>query len=273
MKNFVSVLASLLFAFTMVSQPVQPPLVSMDTLPDMELRTKQNTAFKSGEKLTFRIHYGFVDAGEAIIEVKDSPYTFNGRDAYHIIGTGRSLGAFNWVFKVRDRYETYMDKDGLFPHRFVRDINEGGYHKHQDYKFNPSKRAVRTHREREYATPAFVQDMVSSFYFARCLDYSNAKPGDVFTIETFVDNEIYPLKIKFKGIEEVKMRKGTFRCMKFAPVVQEGRIFKSEEDMSVWITDDKNHIPILVQSKILVGSIKMEMVEYEGLKNPVAKLK
>ena len=122
------------------------------------------------------------------------------------------------------------------------------------------------------ATPEFVQDMVSSFFYARTLDYSNAKPGDIFTITTFVDNEIYPLKIKYKGTEEVKMREGKFRCMRFVPVVQEGRIFKTEEDMSVWITDDKNKIPILVQSKILVGSIKMEMVEYEGLRNPIAKI-
>lgn len=256
----------------MSAQGVEPPRVSLDTLPDLPLRTVENTAFKSGEKLTFRIHYGFVDAGEAVLEVKDSPYSFDGRKAYHIVGTGRSLGAFNWVFKVRDRYETYMDKEGLFPYRFIRDISEGGYTKHQDYTFSPKKRAVRTHREREYATPEFVQDMVSSFFYARTLDYSNAKPGDIFTITTFVDNEIYPLKIKYKGTEEVKMREGKFRCMRFVPVVQEGRIFKTEEDMSVWITDDKNKIPILVQSKILVGSIKMEMVEYEGLRNPIAKI-
>ena len=272
MKHFVVSFILLLGAFAMTAQGTEPPRVSLDTLPDLPLRVVENTAFKSGEKLTFRIHYGFVDAGEAVLEVKDFPNSFDGREAYHIVGIGRSLGAFNWFFKVRDRYETYMDKEGLFPYRFIRDVSEGGFTKHQDYTFSPKKRAVRTHREREYATPEFVQDMVSSFFYARTLDYNNAKPGDLFTIYTFVDNEIYPLEIKYKGTEEVKMREGTFRCMRFVPVVQEGRIFKTEEDMSVWITDDKNKIPILVKSKLLVGSIKMEMVQYEGLRNPIAKI-
>ena len=94
----------------------------------------------------------------------------------------------------------------------------------------------------------------------------------IFTIDVFMDNEIYPLKIKYQKTENVEMRQGTFRCMKFVPVVQEGRIFKTEEDLNVWITDDENKIPILVKSKILVGSIKMEVVEYKGLKNPIAKI-
>ncbi len=273
MKKAFYILAAVLLSVSGIAQSKKAERIKMDTLPDYELRTAHaNKAFEAGEKLTYRIHYGFVDAGEAVIEVKNSPYTFDGREAYHIVGLGRSLGAFNWVFKVRDRYETYMDKSGLFPHRFIRDVNEGGYTIHQDYTFNQKKRAVRTHSKKEFATPAFVQDMLSSFYYARTLDYSNARVGDVFTIMTYLDDEIFPLKIKYMGKEEVKMRQGTFRCLKFVPVIQEGRIFKDEEDMKVWITDDANHIPILVESKILVGSIKMEVVEYEGLKNPIAKI-
>ncbi|MDG1158794.1 MAG: DUF3108 domain-containing protein [Flavobacteriales bacterium] len=273
MKKALYLLAAVLISVSSIAQSQKASRVKMDTLPDYELRTAHaNTAFKAGEKLTYRIHYGFVDAGEAVIEVKDSPYTFDGREAFHIVGIGRSLGAFNWVFKVRDRYETYFDKNGLFPHRFLRDVNEGGYTIYQDYKFNQKKRAVRTHSKKEFATPEFVQDMLSSFYYARTLDYNNAKIGDVFTIMTYLDDEIFPLKIKYMGKEDVKMRQGTFRCLKFVPVIQEGRIFKDEEDMKVWITDDKNHIPIMVESKILVGSIKMEVVSYEGLRNPIAKI-
>ncbi|NQX93182.1 MAG: DUF3108 domain-containing protein [Flavobacteriales bacterium] len=272
MKRLFLFCFSVLFLATGMTQSYEPEKVLIDTLENKPLRSMDNPAWQAGEKLTYRIHYGFVDAGEAVIEVKNSPYTFNGRDAYHIVGTGRSLGAFNWVFKVRDRYETYVDKEGLFPYRFIRDINEGNFSKKQDYHFDPAKRAVKTHRDKQFATPEFVHDMLSSFYFARCLDYKDAKPGDIFTIDVFMDNEIYPLKIKYQKTENVEMRQGTFRCMKFVPVVQEGRIFKTEEDLNVWITDDENKIPILVKSKILVGSIKMEVVEYKGLKNPIAKI-
>jgi len=112
-----------------------------------------------------------------------------------------------------------------------------------------------------------------SFYYARTLDFSNVKEGDMFEITTFVDGEVFPLRVKFVGKENIKLRKGTFRCMKFVPVIQEGRIWKSEDDMHVWITDDANKIPILVKSEILFGSIEMQVVEYDNLKNPIAKIK
>lgn len=254
------------------AQAYKPPKVDVDTLASNELREVEQTAFKVGEQLKYVVHYGWVDAGEAILTVKDSPYDFGDREAYHVVGTGTSLGAFDWFFKVRDRYETYIDKEGLFPHRFVRNCDEGGYKINQDYTFNPEKSAVATEKGDTVLTPLFVQDMISSFYYARTLDYSDVKKGDVFTVETIVDGEIFPLQIKYVGKEKINLRAGKFRCMKFVPVVQEGRIFKDESDLNVWITDDENKIPILVKSKILVGSIKMEVTEWKGLANPIAKV-
>jgi hypothetical protein len=113
--------------------------------------------------------------------------------------------------------------------------------------------------------------MVSAYFYARTLDYSGKKKGDIITIMTMVDGEVFPLKMKFLGRETVKVDAGSFKCIRFAPVVQKGRVFKKEEDLSVWVTDDGNHLPILVQAKILVGSIKMEMVSYQGLANPISK--
>jgi hypothetical protein len=251
---------------------VKPAKTKIDTLPNQALRTITNRAFGEGEKLTYRVHYGFVDAGEAVLEVRNANARFGGRDAYHIVGTGRSLGAFDWFFKVRDRYETYVDKEGIFPYRFIRDVYEGGYEIFQDYQFYPQKRALRTHEKEEYLTPDFVQDLLSGFYFARTLDLSKAKVGQVFEVTTFVDGEVYPLRIKYVGKETIKLRKGKFRCMKFVPVIQAGRIWKTEEDLVVWITDDANKIPVLVKSNLMVGSIKMQMVDYSGLRNPIAQV-
>jgi len=273
MKKLV-LLASiaLLFVAGAFAQASKPPRVKLENLPDMGLRAMTNSAFTSGERVKYRLHYGMMNAGEAILTVKDSPYKFGNRDAYHLVGEGYSVGSFDWFFKVRDRYETYIDKQGLFPYRFVRNCDEGGYKIFQDYTFYPNKRAMKNHKDEAYMTPDFVQDMLSAYYYARTIDFSKAYVGQVFTVMTIVDDEIYPLKIKYMGKETVKVDAGTFNCIRFAPVVQKGRVFKKEEDLSVWITDDANHLPILVKAKILVGSVKMELVEYSGLANPVSKV-
>jgi hypothetical protein len=114
--------------------------------------------------------------------------------------------------------------------------------------------------------------MMSAFYYARNLDITNAKKGDIFKITCVVDDEIFPLKIKYMGKETIETDAGTFYAIKFAPVIQKGRIFKKEEDLSVWISDDKNHIPLMASAKIMVGSIKMELKKYSGLANPVARV-
>jgi len=273
MKKLIAFLTAITLCLILSAQPMRPDKVNMDTLNTYPLRSNVvNTAFKKGEKLTYRVHYGFVDAGEAIIEVKDSPQKFDGRPAWHIVGNGYTLGAFNWFFKVRDRYETYIDKQGMIPQRFIRDVNEGGYKISQDYTFHQDKRAVKTQKNETFASPANIQDMLSAYFYARTVDYSNAKVGDVFSFTVFMDDEIFPLKIRYLGKETIKLRAGKFRCMKFQPVVQEGRVFKSDDDLNVWITDDKNKIPILVKSDLMVGSIKMEVVEYEGLANTIAKV-
>lgn len=244
----------------------------IDSIANVELREIENNAFRTGEYLKYKIHYGFVDAGEAELRIANSTSEINGREVFHMIGTGRSLGAFDWFFKVRDKYETYMDTEGMYSRKFKRHVNEGGYKINQEYTFNQEKQVVTTDKLKTYKTPEHVQDMLSAYYYARTIDFSNAKKGDIFTIPSFVDGETFPLKIKYIGKESISLRNGKFRCMKFVPVIQEGRIFKDEEDLNVWITDDENKIPILIKADILFGSIKMEVTEYSGLKNPIAKI-
>ena len=230
----------------------------------------QTLPFKRGEILKYRVHYGYFDAGIAQIEIKKEQNRANGRDVMHIVGTGISVGAFDWFFKVRDRYESYIDAHTMQPLKFIRRVNEGGYIINQDYVFLPEENKVKTETENVYEIPEGTQDMLSAFYYARTFNFDTAKPGDVYTILSFVDEEVYPLKIKFLGRENKKVNGKTYKCIKFCPVVQKGRIFKHEEDMLVWVTDDKNKIPVMAQAKILVGSIKMELDEYSGLAHPLA---
>ena len=236
-----------------------------------QLRELRHDAFKPGEKLTYGVHYGWVNAGEAVVELKESSREIAGRKVWVATGKGRSLGAFNTFYKVDDHYETHFDAKGVFPYAFVRRVSEGGYNFTQDYVYNQYKGEVTTQKQQTHKVPASVQDMLSAFYYARTLDFSHAKVGDIFTIETFLDDELWPLRMKYMGKETIKLRNGKYRCLKFQPVVQEGRVFKGNDDLNVWITDDGNRIPVLAQAKVLVGSIKMELSAYEGLNHAIAK--
>jgi hypothetical protein len=260
--NFI--LSSLLF-FSAQAQYSEPVKESNVILPTIE-----HGAFAKGEKLKYEVSYGWLDAGEATIEIKNENHTIKGRDVFHVVGLGNSTGTFNWFFKVRDRYETYLDAEGVFPWVFVRDIHEGGYEKQQLYTFNHFDEKVVTNKKKEFDIPVGVQDMISSFYRARANDYGNAQPGDIFEFKAFVDDEVWPLKIKYWGNEVKEVDGKLFDCMVFSPVVQTGRIFKKEEDMKVWITRDKNKIPVLAEASIVVGTIKMTLTDYSGLANPIA---
>lgn len=265
-------LTGMLCIFSANAQVMKPKQVDLANQPYQDLPTVDQNAFNIGEKLTYRLHYGFLDAGEATVEVRETEYSRLDRPMYHVVGKGRTLGAFNWFFKVRDRYESYMDQESLMPWKFVRRIEEGKYKKSQDYVFHHDRAAVDNGKGQVFEIPVGAQDMISSFYYARTMDFSGAQPGDQFTIQTFMDDEVYDLHIRYLGKEVVNLRKGKFRCMKFVPVVQEGRIFEDSEDLQVWITDDENKIPILAKAEVLVGSIKMEVVKYEGLAHALAKV-
>jgi hypothetical protein len=239
---------------------------------NVDLPEIPNKAFKRGEVLSYRMHYGFIDAGIATLTVTDEEKEFAGRKTFHVVGLGSSKGTFDFFFKVRDRYETYIDEKALVPWIFVRRVSEGGYTINQDYIFNHYTNKVSVAGDAVYDIQPNMQDMLSAFYYARNMDLRNAKEGDVFTLSCFMDKEIYPLKIKFIGREDVQINIGKFRCLKFRPIVQKGRVFKHEEDLNVWLTDDDNHIPIKGQADVLVGSIKLELTGYSNLANAISKI-
>ncbi|MEZ4721023.1 MAG: DUF3108 domain-containing protein [Flavobacteriales bacterium] len=272
--EFALMLTGLLFANQpLVAQASVP--TGTETTIELEngLPIVKHNAFKRGERLEYDVSYGWIDAGEAIIEITNEKKTIAGRDVMHVVGKGNSMGTFNFFFKVRDTYETYMDTKGVFPWIFVRDIQEGDFATKQYYTFDQFKRKVKTHKGTEHEVPVGVQDMISSFYYARSMDFTDAKPNQVYEMWIFIDNELWPLRFRYLRQERIKVDKGTFDCLVFVPVVQKGRIFKKEEDMMVWVTDDANKIPVQAKAKILVGSITMELRNYSGLANPVSIVK
>ncbi len=228
-----------------------------------------NTAFKQGERLRYRITYGFMDAGEAVLEVKSTSKKGGDRALHHVEATGRTLGGFNAFYKVNDLYQSYIDQKSIMPWYFKRDVDEGGYKINQYYTFKQNYSKV-NNGKKDFAIKMGCQDMISSFYKARTLNFKGMKKGKVFSFDCFMDDEVYKLKIKYVGDEEIRIRKGKFTCHKFVPVVQTGRYFKKEDDVQFWVTADKNKIPVLVKAKIPVGTVKLHLVEWSGLNNELS---
>ncbi len=207
--------------------------------------------YKVGEEYTYKINYGVINAGYAKLSVKDlnkGIYTFEGK--------GWSNWTFDNFFKVRDTYTSYYDYIEKKPVRFVRDVNEGGYTIKQDYNFNIKENKVKT-KKGEYKIFDNFQDMLSAFYYSRSVSKDKILNDSIISLNIFMDEEEYAMGIKYIGEEIVETKLGTIKCMVFVPTLQEGRIFKDEESMKIWISDDNNRSLIKVETKVLIGTIKV----------------
>jgi hypothetical protein len=236
------------------------------------VRSVKNTSFGRGEKLNFKVYYhslltGNVTAGYGSILVTADNRKFNNRDTYHIVATGKSSGFFNMFFKVDDRFESYIDEEGIFPWLFSRRTREGGYKKDDEVNFN-QLRGSAVSRKKVTHTPINVQDIISSFYFARTLNAATIKPGDVINLPFFLDDSVYFSKVKYFGRETIKTSIGNIKCLKLKPLLAKGNVFKEDYPMTLWVSDDGNKIPILAESAVIVGSVRMELISYSGLLNP-----
>jgi hypothetical protein len=237
-------------------------------------------AFKRGETLKSRVHYGIIDAGEATVSVAQDAVKFGEKPTFHLVGTGKSAGTFDWFFKVRDRYDSFVDETTLLPQYFMRKVDEGGFIINQEYLFNHPKKNVLVQRNgtdvprnavnKLFDIPLFTHDILSAFYFARNADISKVKIGDIINLNSFFDEELFPMQVKIVGREVLKTKMGKIRCIALRPIIQKGRVFKEEEDLTMWVSDDMNRIPVRLQANVLVGSIKMDIKSATNLANPLA---
>jgi hypothetical protein len=231
-----------------------------------------------GEYFKFRIHYGIINAGYASLEVKEA--VRNNRKVFHAIGNGYTTGMSRFLFKVDDIYESYFDKVTNKPYQCIRKIDEGGYTKNQEGFFNQDLNRVllkdyKNKTEKSLNVSEDIQDVISAFYFLRNHpNIDKLKVGESIVIDMFFDDEIIKFKLKFIGREDLKTKFGTVSSMVFRPLVQSGRVFKEEESLTVWISEDDNKIPLRIKASLAVGSIKADLDAFKGLKNPfIVKVK
>ncbi|MBT8321631.1 MAG: DUF3108 domain-containing protein [Eudoraea sp.] len=230
------------------------------------------SAFKTGEWLKFRIHYGFLNASYATLHITND--TIGNKPVYHVKGIGRTTGFASIFFKVNDTYESYFDKYDGKPYRFIRKIDEGGYTKDIEINFDyNSDLAVLNDKKNKkkfnFTIQEGIQDLISGFYYLRNkYDFDDLQVGKSLNVQMLYDDDgIFPFKLKYLGKEILRTKYGKVECLKFRPYVQSGRVFKEQESLSLWVSNDRNKIPIRIKADLVVGSIKADLDGYNGLKN------
>jgi len=230
-----------------------------------------NLPYKLGEYSEFTISFGLIDVGYADLEIVETIKIGN-KNTFHIVGKGKTTRFFDFVFKVRDIYETYIDTSTLLPLKFIREISEGGYCINQKYNFFHSDSIVQT-QDSIFKIPINTQDMLSALFYARTFNKANLKKSNSFFVPIFMDDENYFLEILYLENEILESKWGKVNCMVFKPKMQEGRVFEDEETMKVWITDDPNHLLMKVETKIWAGTIRAILTDYKLLKTPLSIVK
>jgi hypothetical protein len=234
----------------------------------------QEVSYLPGEKISYAIHYGVVQGGVATLELKAD--TFGEKETYHSIFVGKTTGMADAVFRVKDIYESYIDPVTELPVFSIRNVQEGRYKRYNEVVFDHHSRAdsaiLTSNLTGIHITEQGIHDILSCFYFFRnhhLPNTSNLKKGDMITIMTWFTDEYYPIRLRYLGIDEIRTRVGKIKCLKFNPVTEKGRLFKTEDDVSFWFSADKNYLPVKVRFDIFVGSFSAEITHYEGLKYPL----
>lgn len=233
--------------------------------------------YEIGELLSFRIHYGIINAGVAKLELKEA--IKDNKKVFHAKGYGYTTGITKMLFKVEDDYQSFFDKVTNKPYHFIRKIDEGGYTKNQEGFFNQINKTVlvknyKDKTENTFNTPEDVQDIVSAFYYLRNHpDVDKLKENESIEIDMFFDDETFKFKLKFLGNENLKTKFGVVSAKKFRPYVQAGRVFKAKESLTVWVSNDKNKVPLSIKASLAVGSLKADLESYHGLVEPLKIIK
>jgi hypothetical protein len=228
----------------------------------------QKRAFQPTEKLSYNVYYSligiYVKAGTATFTM--SSERLQDQDVFHVVGEGSTNPRYDWIYKVRDRYESYFSTTDLKPVKFVRNISEGKYKKREEITFDHQTNTAIT-KNGVYQVPENVQDVISVMYYMREINYDKNKAGDKIAYTMFLDDKVYSLSLHYLGKETVQTRYGTFKAIKIKPLLIKGRVFEDAEKMTIWVTDDANHIPVQVESPISVGKVMVNLIKYENLKN------
>jgi len=246
-------------------------LITLKFADAQELPLTKEPVFQSGEVLQYKLKYGFITAAEGTLKVLNSDLKFDNKPTYKLVVDARTSGTFDIFYKIRDHYDSYIDKVSLLPYFYQEDVKEAKYKRADKARFYQDTKKVVSNKG-TFTTPTDQTfDLVSAYYFARSLDITKLKIGELFKLNYYLGKSIHQLEIKYVGKEVVKSSIGNIRCLKFSPSIEPGRIFRKDSSLYLWITDDGNRVPVKAQVEIIVGAVTMEIKSATGLKYPLAK--
>lgn len=232
----------------------------------------ENFTYQNGEFLKYRVSYSIFSAAYATLRVSEEMY--QNKPHFRVVGQGKSSGALSLFCKIEDRYETFIDKETGKPSKFIRKISECGHTKDIEQQFDFEKKEVLVINKEDkkrslHKITDSIQDLISAFYKLRSYNTNLLKNGEFISLDIFLDEQIYPFKLKILNRETVKTKFGKIKAIKIAPYVQNGRIFKAQESVTAWISDSPSHVPLLIEAELRVGTLKVSLDQYENLKFPI----
>jgi hypothetical protein len=274
LRNSLSAFSIWLVFFNGEGKKIMPLPAQVSTpMPADEFCGIKNRAFQAGEQITFHVYYSvvgtYIHAGTAIFTT--TLENFGNRPVYHVVGDGKTKSSYDWIYRVRDKYESYIDTATLQPLKFIRNVDEGGYKNYETITFNRTANTAVTNRG-VFKVPDCVQDVLSAMYYARNIDFSTSKVNDKIPFKMFLDNEVFDMYVRYLGKETIKTQYGKFKAIKFKPLLLKGTIFEGGEKMVVWVSDDPNRVVLRVESPIVVGKVKCDMMAYRNLRYPLTSM-
>lgn len=228
-----------------------------------------NNSFGPGEHLEYRVHYGFLNAAEATIDVSPTLYKVNERPCYRVNVDGRTVGAFDLVTRIRDTWRSYIDTSAILPQKFYTNLQENDYRKEENITFNHAANTVKAEERSErdvFHVPDNVHDLISGYYFLRTIDFTHIANGQVLEVPAFYDDMVYNMKVRYRGRQVLKTKQGKINVIRLHPVLPSNKLFKEEESIRIFVSDDINKIPVKVEVDLWVGSMVMDLRQNSGLK-------
>lgn len=251
----VSIMVLLVTSGFILQQPLEPPA--------------GRASFTTGENLKYKIHYGLINAAEAEIDIASDIQNINNRPCYRANVFGKTVGSFDFFLRIRDTWRSYIDTSSILPHKFHRNIEEGRYRKKENVLFDREKNIAFVNSKTNYtvAIPANVQDIVSAFYYLRSLNLDRYKPGDIIRVKGFFNKKVYDMQVIYKGRETIETKAGYFKAFKLVPKMPDSDLFAGENSVSIYLSDDKNRIPVMIKADLFMGgAVKVNLYKYSGLK-------
>jgi len=232
-----------------------------------------NKSFSFGERVEYRVHYGFINAAEARVEIAKNISVVNNKPCFKINVTGRTTGAFDLISRVRDNWRSYVDTVAIVPQMFYRSIQENKYRKEETVVFNHDKdQATSTVKEetKTYKTPNNIHDIISGYFYLRTINFERVTEGEVIEVPTFFDGEVYKLRIRYVGRDVIKTKFGKIKVLRLNPLIPDNKLFKGEGAVKLWVSDDINRIPLKAEVELAIGSLEMDIKSVKNLQKELA---